>query len=200
MRAVTPGESLPERAWWAYQCLPRDASGKPPASTKLDVDHGLGRGTLLRLFKGERTPGGDTMVRVARALGVSVGWLLAGEGAAPKPSGPLAPRPGAPVETVVEKVARYDALRRMVASWRARFPTRAEWLDGQLLHAALSSAEDRSEAEWNRWLTEAWAAERGKDVGRHVVDESQVEAEERAERERREQELGGGAKPRARRR
>jgi transcriptional regulator with XRE-family HTH domain len=102
--AVSPLEDLNDRAWFAYQCLPREKPtnrlGKKagnltglPAYGRLEKDHELPGALFSKLFSGERkSVDSKTLTKLARALQVSAGWLLTGEGEAPTLTGPYEPR------------------------------------------------------------------------------------------------------------
>lgn len=85
--------SFADRAWHAYHCLPRTRRGKPPSYNSLEKAHGLSSGTLSRVMLGERAEFAmSTVEAIARALQVSLDWLMEGKGEAPKPTGPVPPR------------------------------------------------------------------------------------------------------------
>ncbi len=86
--------SLADRVWFAYHCLPRTGKQqKPPSYRSIESQAGLAGGTFSRLFTGERqNPEPETLVGLGRALGVSLDWLLTGNGNAPTPPGPVPPR------------------------------------------------------------------------------------------------------------
>ena len=50
---------------------------------ELDVKAGVGRNTTARVEAGASVPRADTLVRLARALGVELGWLADGKAVAP---------------------------------------------------------------------------------------------------------------------
>lgn len=170
VRPVKMDTTVAERAWWAYHCLPRDKRGKPPAATRLESSVGLGRGTLGRLFSGERVPIPENLEKAATALEVTSAWLTFGEGVAPSLTGPLPPRPGTdvpawqppspPPEVIVEKPVRYENLRRVVTSMRGERPD--EFLDEVLVSAALYSPTDLPEMSWKAMLDGLYAEWRGK--------------------------------------
>jgi hypothetical protein len=85
--------SFADRAWHAYHCLPRTRRGKPPSYNSLEKNARLSSGTLSRVMLGEREEfAKSTLEALARALQVSLDWLVEGKGEAPKPSGPVPPR------------------------------------------------------------------------------------------------------------
>lgn len=86
------------RAWWAYNCLTRDAQGKLPARRALEQAHGLSNGDLKKLIwdQGERLPNLDKARREAQALNCSMEWLFFNEGEQPRASWPIPPRPDKP--------------------------------------------------------------------------------------------------------
>ena len=85
-----PMDTFAERAWYAYQCLPRGRGGKPPS-----IDSLLGRprrAMLTRLFTGERTdPRQETRKILAEVLKVPREWLDYGKGDPPALTGPYQP-------------------------------------------------------------------------------------------------------------
>lgn len=100
-----PLETLAERAWYAYLCLPRDGK-RPPAMSSLEnrVDKKTGRqmgradgpapATFAKLFKGERDePRRATREAIARVLNVAWSWLEDGIGDPPKLTGPYREMP-----------------------------------------------------------------------------------------------------------
>lgn len=88
-------DSLADRVWFALHCLPRDAKGRPPASTVLEASQGLARGLIGKLTgERQRELRGPTLMRLAQALQVSTEWLLEGRGPIPVPTGPVPARPG----------------------------------------------------------------------------------------------------------
>lgn len=88
-------ESLADRMWWAWHCLPREGRwAKPPERKGLEAKYGLSNGVLARLFKGEqKTVSSDTLPKIAAALNVSADWLTTGKGEPPKLTGPFRARP-----------------------------------------------------------------------------------------------------------
>lgn len=85
-------ETLNDRVWYAFHCLPR-VRGKPPAATAVETEHAISRGTLSRLFKGDKkTVDSSTLVKLSKALGVTMEWLTSGVGERPKLTGAMRPR------------------------------------------------------------------------------------------------------------
>lgn len=83
-----PLETLGDRAWFAWQCLPRDEQGLSPAPRALEQAHELPEGLLSAVFEGRRkSVTALAAVRLARALCCDVGWLLEGVGTAPELTG-----------------------------------------------------------------------------------------------------------------
>lgn len=71
---------LAERIKEARERLPTGQDGQRLAWTRLETDHQISRGTFSRILRGEQTSvTNDVAQRIADALGVSVGWLLAGD-------------------------------------------------------------------------------------------------------------------------
>lgn len=89
-------DSIADRAWLAYQCLPRDKAGNLPSVRTLEDAYDLSRSMLSRLFSGERTKlQPATWPKVALALRAPTIWLMQGEGKGPTIVGALPPlRPG----------------------------------------------------------------------------------------------------------
>jgi hypothetical protein len=88
--------SIGDRAWWAYQCLPRDTYGAPPATTALEKKHGLHRGLIGKLHSGkQRTVEPEIGERLAKALGTTYDFLIRGIGPWPEYThrGAMPPRP-----------------------------------------------------------------------------------------------------------
>jgi hypothetical protein len=85
-------QTFAERAWYAYQCLPRDPRGRPLSYRSLEIRYDLPRSSLSRLFSGAHgSVDASNVPRLARALGVSVEWLISGHGAPPTAAGPVLP-------------------------------------------------------------------------------------------------------------
>jgi transcriptional regulator with XRE-family HTH domain len=85
--------SLGSRAWWAWHCLKRDANGDPPQLKQFERDNDIPNGTMARVFSGERqSPTPETIVKMAKALGVSTAFLVEGAGSWPLPTGPVPQR------------------------------------------------------------------------------------------------------------
>lgn len=86
-------ESFADRAWYAYHCLPRNRRGKPPSYNSLEEKHGISTGTISRAMLGDREEfSKTTLEKLARALSVSVGWLVEGVGDKPALTGQIPPR------------------------------------------------------------------------------------------------------------
>ena len=85
-----PLVTFADRAWYAYQCLPRGKNGKPPSLLKaMGPEKSL---LLARLFNGERSvPREETRALIAAALRVPRAWLDLADGEAPKLSAPYKP-------------------------------------------------------------------------------------------------------------
>lgn len=107
-------EDLGDRVHFARYCLPRDERGEPPSFASLERAHEISPATLSELVSGKRqNPNQETVVKIARSLGVSVGWLLTGEGPRPVPTGPV-PR----------RERRYDDDGRPIRPGLDRYPSR----------------------------------------------------------------------------
>jgi hypothetical protein len=82
------------RAWYAYQCLPRQPNGNAPSKRALEKAHGLYHQSLHKLFYDKVAEQSyDVMKRIAQALRCDVDWLQEGTGDAPKTSNQVYPRP-----------------------------------------------------------------------------------------------------------
>lgn len=80
-----PLETLGDRVWWAWNCLPRER-GKPPAWKKLEAEHKISAATFSKLVDGSRsTVDLDTLTKLATALNVSEDWLRKKPNAGPDP-------------------------------------------------------------------------------------------------------------------
>jgi len=87
-----PLSTFADRAWYAYQCLPRGKNGKLPSLLKVMGPEK--RLLLARLFNGERSdPRQETRAIIAEALKVPRAWLDLGEGEPPKLTGPYKAMP-----------------------------------------------------------------------------------------------------------
>jgi len=87
-------ESLFERVWWAYQCLPRDSNGTLPSMRSVEADNKLPNATLRRwIYEQKRQPTWAMARRVANALNTTADWLMEAKGKAPITSWPVEPRP-----------------------------------------------------------------------------------------------------------
>lgn len=87
-------KTLADRVWYAYHCLPRTGRlRKPPSKRSLEIRYGLSNGMLGRLMAGERQhPEPETLVALAKMFGVTMEWLVTGEGTAPESREPVPPR------------------------------------------------------------------------------------------------------------
>lgn len=87
-------QSLADRAWFAWNCLPRDERGDRPKIRELERGHGLTNGSLHRLINGISVrPGYEQLAKMAQALNTSPEWLQFERGEAPTTSWPVPPRP-----------------------------------------------------------------------------------------------------------
>lgn len=90
-------DTLADRAWFAYHCLPVDHDGKLPSLRQLEIAYGLSTAMLSKVMHGKRTNHEtDTIPKFAEALRCTVQFLISGEGRAPVlPAGRSVPaRPG----------------------------------------------------------------------------------------------------------
>jgi DNA-binding Xre family transcriptional regulator len=86
-----------ERAWWAYQCLPKDGFGRPPSFRGLEESVGLTNNQLRRLIWDEyKRPGLEQLEKFAKALNTTPEWLQFERGEGPKASWHIPLRPEAP--------------------------------------------------------------------------------------------------------
>lgn len=173
-------DTIAGRAWWAYNALPLE-DGEPPPPTVLDARADVGRGTLRRLFRGERTPTAENLAKLARELRVSPGWLSFGGDEWPTLSRPLPPRPGtagaAPSRTIAHD-ARYPTLHALVERLRGgRYPD--AFLAEVLATAAnyAGEAHDLPEQTWQITIDHLWADWRGK--AHREIDQRDEMSEER---------------------
>lgn len=88
-------DDIGDRVWYALHCLPRDEHGRAPPPTRFEKPEGeISRVTLSKLISGARqSVDPPTLVKIGKALGVSVGFLADAEQPWPKPTGPIPPRP-----------------------------------------------------------------------------------------------------------
>ena len=85
------------RAWFAWQCLPRNERGEPPTWRELEDRHDLSNGSIYKIVWDISTrPSFGQLERVAAALCTTPHWLLTGRGYSPAARWPVAPRPAAP--------------------------------------------------------------------------------------------------------
>lgn len=73
-----------DRAWFAFNCLPRSKrTGGLPSARPLEEKNGLSNGALKKFFNGAM-PKADTLKHYVRVLQVSYEWLLEGVGPGPR--------------------------------------------------------------------------------------------------------------------
>jgi hypothetical protein len=83
---------LGARIWYALHCLPRDQHGMPPATTPLEEEYDIDRGILKKLISGVReNVEPPNLKKIAKALGVTVGFLAEETDVLPQLSGPPPP-------------------------------------------------------------------------------------------------------------
>ncbi len=91
--STPPLDTLNDRVWYAWHCLPRGANGRPPPWKPFEKLHGIALATFQKLAtEDRRSVDFETLVKLARALGVTTDWLSKGEGPAPTPTGPVSSR------------------------------------------------------------------------------------------------------------
>jgi len=88
--------TFPDRLWYAYHCLPRDAGGELPSYRALERDHGLSSGLISRLMRGERPAiEHETWKKLHVAFRVPPPWLdYGGQNGPPPPRVAVPLRPG----------------------------------------------------------------------------------------------------------
>lgn len=95
MRLRFPSRGL--RAWFAWQCLPRDRKGAPPSFRSLERQHGLSNNDLSRLvWDAYERLTVEKARKFAAALGTTAEWLEWEEGPGPMASLPVPERPAPP--------------------------------------------------------------------------------------------------------
>jgi transcriptional regulator with XRE-family HTH domain len=88
---------IAQRAWFAWQCLPRQDDGCPAALRELERANGLSNMQLNKLVRGiSKRPGLAELRKMANALETTVEWLQFEEGAGPTAKHPVPPWPGPP--------------------------------------------------------------------------------------------------------
>lgn len=86
---------MTRRAWLAWQCLPRGATGAPPNVRELERKHHLANNQLRKLVRGlSKRPSFVELEKMAAALQTSVEWLQFGRGEPPRAHQQPAPWPG----------------------------------------------------------------------------------------------------------
>ena len=160
-----PLETFAQRAWYAYQCLPRDERGRPP--TLGEVVGNERRSMLSKFFKGHRSdPRQDTRVWMAEALKVPRAWLDYGEGVPPKLTGPYRRMPidkSVKEEDPEEWVKKYEAIGGVpkgipnnfqiaVLFFRERLDTRVM---AEVAREAHGQEDTKTPEEWGRRLRTA---------------------------------------------
>lgn len=121
-KCVVVFETMGQRAWWAYQCLPKDPMGHAPKFRELERREELANNSLRRLIWGEAVrPGLVQLEKLARALNCDPEWLQFGRGQQPLARWPVPPRPDAPPGMKPRESARRAApsLERGSTSERA---------------------------------------------------------------------------------
>ncbi len=87
-------DSLADRVWFAYHCLPRQLNGAPLSFRSLEVAHGMPNGAIQKVAMGARKePARASFRLLARALRVTEAWLEFGGDGGPAPT-VIPPRPG----------------------------------------------------------------------------------------------------------
>lgn len=88
---VIPLQTRAERTWYAWHCLPPQASGERMSedTVRARVKPPVAKGTISRAVRGQREPGIKVWERIADALGVKREWLIFGVGEPPNLLVPL---------------------------------------------------------------------------------------------------------------
>lgn len=87
-------QSLGQRAWHAYWCLPRDAKLQPPSYRGLELKYGLTNARLQKLITGQlKRPSYGELVKMASALHCEAAWLESGQGPIPHAQYQIPPFP-----------------------------------------------------------------------------------------------------------
>lgn len=161
---VIPLESLNDRVWYAWNCLPRIDRGKPPSWKSLEKKFEISGATFSKLVSGERsTVDADTLTKLARALEVTVAWLASGEGEPPKPTGPIKPRQSRFEELdPMTWVAKYESIGGVMIERPNPFQIAALYhggeVDKDIIEAVAVEARGREDTRtkvgWGRELLE----------------------------------------------
>lgn len=104
---VHPLGTFNDRVWFAWHCLPRSRSGRPPPYAKLerreDGTQRVAYATISKIMTGERkSVDPDTLFELAEIFHVTPAWLQKGDGPPPTPTGVVPPR------SEHERYAAYD--------------------------------------------------------------------------------------------
>lgn len=165
---VSAKETLNDRVWYAFHCLQR-VRGKPPAATAVEAQHDISRGTLSRLFKGDRkTVDNETLAKLATALNVTTDWLSRGIGERPKLTGAIRPRDERYEEldpsTWVEKSIAAGGLTIPTNNFQAAVATLFNELSVETIRAVAAEAvgheNERPAHHWGARLHEVERASR----------------------------------------
>lgn len=116
----------------------------------LEESAGLTRGHLSRIVRAAKSPSGDTVEKIAQTLGVSVVWLLSGEG-----------EPDAAAAVPTRALTKAQKVERPDIEWVDRYPSRAVVIaslrgiyDPEVLQAlsliVQHSEQDPGEDHWRR--------------------------------------------------
>jgi transcriptional regulator with XRE-family HTH domain len=86
--------SMADRAWFAYQCLPKTETGAPPPLRELERANDLSNAMLRKLIRGiSKRPSYVELVKMARALNCTPEWLQSEIGDGPVARWPIPVRP-----------------------------------------------------------------------------------------------------------
>src|SRR5687768_3132483 len=113
---VYPLDSLADRVWYAWHCLPRDKRGHPPSWKSLELKYDISPATFSKLCnESRRSVDMETWPKLEEALRVPAAWLIKGEGKPPMPTGPIPDRRAryGIRDGINDGVQRYDALGRV---------------------------------------------------------------------------------------
>lgn len=89
------GHDRSRRAWFAWHCLPRDEKGEKPSIRGLESLNDLSNSQLNKLIYAiSKRPSFDELRKMAKALRVSLDWLVDGTGDGPIAKFEVPPWPG----------------------------------------------------------------------------------------------------------
>ena len=155
-----PLANFGERAWYAYQCLPRQPNGDPPSM--MAVIGKVHRQKLSKIFRGEVTdPEETTRKLVAEVLHVSRGWLDHGVGDPPALTGPYLemPRDANLLKHDPEEWARkYDAIGGVPTATPNNFQIAVLFYHADLDRRAIEDVAKEARGRENARSPKEWAS------------------------------------------